>query len=260
MERGCTVSKITIDRSVVEEALDLLDTNYITQRNVEEVIADLRAALEQPEQESIRNLLISGAALAVAAERSGQYQGASWVADAVLGTETAPAPRNPDVPEAGFGESAVTKAVSSPESLGTEWAACTKLPVTVHVRYQRPGETHVSTREGITPVKPDDLIMRGVSGEEYPIGRAIFEQTYRMGEAEPTPQTEQPVGWVECDGSLVWNNREAAIGRNLYTSAPTPRKPLTAEQIEREIGYRLPPHSMNALLRLVNGITGEGAA
>lgn len=68
-----------------------------------------------------------------------------------------------------------------------EWTPCVKLPVTVHVRKQREGETHVSTREGITPVKPDDLIMRGVSGEEYPIGRAIFEQTYRIGEAHPAP-------------------------------------------------------------------------
>lgn len=62
--------------------------------------------------------------------------------------------------------------------LGAEWVPCIKRPIIVHVRNQRPGEQHVSTREGITPVKPDDLIMRGVSGEEYPIGRAIFEQTY----------------------------------------------------------------------------------
>lgn len=59
-----------------------------------------------------------------------------------------------------------------------EWTPCMKLPVVVHVRHQRDGERHVSTREGITPIKPDDLIMRGVSGEEYPIGRAIFDQTY----------------------------------------------------------------------------------
>ena len=66
------------------------------------------------------------------------------------------------------------------EPVGDEWTPCMKLPVVVHVRKQRPGEAHVSTREGITPVKPDDLIMRGVSGEEYPIGRAIFEQTYSL--------------------------------------------------------------------------------
>ena len=64
-----------------------------------------------------------------------------------------------------------------------------KLPVVVHVRKQRPGEAHVSTREGITPVNPDDLIKRGVSGEEYPIGRAIFEQTYTLDTTPPMEKT-----------------------------------------------------------------------
>jgi hypothetical protein len=80
----------------------------------------------------------------------------------------------------------VTAAPATPQPDPAEWKPCVKLPVTVHVREQRPGETHVSTREGITPVKPDDLIMRGVTGEEYPIGREIFERTYRMG-ATPQP-------------------------------------------------------------------------
>jgi hypothetical protein len=59
-----------------------------------------------------------------------------------------------------------------------QWTPCVKLPVVVYVRKQRDGESHVSTREGITPVKPDDLIMKGVNGEEYPIGKGIFEKTY----------------------------------------------------------------------------------
>ena len=81
------------------------------------------------------------------------------------------------------------------EPIGSDWEPCVKLPVTVHVRAQHPGETHVSTREGITPVKPDDLIMRGVSGEEYPIGRDIFERTYQRGEAPPQrkPLTEEEI-------------------------------------------------------------------
>jgi hypothetical protein len=74
------------------------------------------------------------------------------------------------------------------EPVGDEWTPCMKLPVVVHVRKQRHGESHVSTREGITPVKPDDLIMRGVSGEEYPIGRAIFEQTYTLDTTPPAAQ------------------------------------------------------------------------
>lgn len=72
------------------------------------------------------------------------------------------------------------------QELGSEWVSCMKLPVVVHVRNQREGEKHVSTREGITPVMPDDLIMRGVSGEEYPIGKAIFDQTYTFDIAPPT--------------------------------------------------------------------------
>ena len=39
----------------------------------------------------------------------------------------------------------------------------------------------------------------------------------RAALAEPV---QEPVAWVECDGDLVWNNREAAIGRNLYISPP----------------------------------------
>jgi hypothetical protein len=69
-----------------------------------------------------------------------------------------------------------------PDAIGPEWRPCVKLPITVHVREQRPGETHSSTREGLTPLLPDDLIMRGVQGEEYPIGRELFEQTYRLEE------------------------------------------------------------------------------
>jgi len=91
-------------------------------------------------------------------------------------------------------------ALAQPETagpvIGSEWTPCVKLPITVHVREQRPGEQHVSTREGITPVKPDDLIMRGVAGEEYPIGRELFEKTYRIGAHPPRdawrPASEPP--------------------------------------------------------------------
>ena len=70
-----------------------------------------------------------------------------------------------------------------PVAIGEEWKPCVKLPIIVHVREQRKGETHVSTREGITPVKEDDLIMRGVAGEEYPIGRELFNSTYTFDTA-----------------------------------------------------------------------------
>jgi hypothetical protein len=80
--------------------------------------------------------------------------------------------------------------LQGPTVIGPEWQPCVKLPITVHVREQRPGETHSSTREGITPLRPDDLIMRGVQGEEYPIGRELFNQTYRMEAALAQPEPE----------------------------------------------------------------------
>ena len=74
----------------------------------------------------------------------------------------------------------VDQYTEQPIAIGPEWQPCVKLPITVHVREQRLGEAHISTREGLTPLLPDDLIMRGVQGEEYPIGRELFEQTYRL--------------------------------------------------------------------------------
>ena len=72
-----------------------------------------------------------------------------------------------------------------PVAIGNEWKPCMKLPIVVHVREQREGETHVSTREGITPILPTDLIMRGVAGEEYPIGYELFNKTYTFEIAAP---------------------------------------------------------------------------
>ena len=101
------------------------------------------------------------------------------------------------------------KALAQPEQkpVGDDWTPCMKLPVVVYVRKQRLGESHVSTREGITPVKPDDLIMRGVSGEEYPIGRAIFEQTYSLNTAPPQRTEQEPVAWRTFDGEGGYDYR-----------------------------------------------------
>jgi hypothetical protein len=96
------------------------------------------------------------------------------------------------------------------EPVGDDWTPCMKLPVVVYVRKQRLGESHVSTREGITPVKPDDLIMRGVSGEEYPIGRAIFEQTYSLN---ITPPQRTWVGLTYEEKSEMWEISRAALPR-----------------------------------------------
>jgi hypothetical protein len=113
----------------------------------------------------------------------------------------------------------IKQARSAPtvQPVGDDWTPCMKLPVVVHVRQQRPGESHISTREGITPVKPDDLIMRGVSGEEYPIGRAIFEQTYTLDTTPPAQPVvpdamtsadiqehiEYVAGWNDCRQAML---------------------------------------------------------
>ena len=88
-------------------------------------------------------------------------------------------------------------------SIGDEFTACMKLPVIVHVRKQRDGETHISTREGLTPVKPDDLIMRGVLGEAYPIGRKIFEKTYTLDLSYAQP-TRKPLSEEEIEKLVPW--------------------------------------------------------
>ena len=93
-----------------------------------------------------------------------------------------------EINKVGEAMSALRQAIAEAEkqesvAIGEEWKPCVKLPIVVHVREQRKGETHVSTREGITPVKEDDLIMRGVAGEEYPIGRELFNRTYTFDTA-----------------------------------------------------------------------------
>ena len=73
-----------------------------------------------------------------------------------------------------------------------DWKPCIKKPVIVHYREIHPGETVVSTREGITPVLETDLLMMGVEGEVYPISRDIFEKTYRT-------DIENVLGGIDAD-------------------------------------------------------------
>ena len=113
--------------------------------------------------------------------------------------------------------------VQEPVALGDEWTPCMKLPVVVHVRQQRLGESHVSTREGITPVKPDDLIMRGVSGEEYPIGRLIFEQTYTLDTTPPAQPAQREPAPGYCKHCKQYTIEEPLPAAQ--------RKPLTKERI-----------------------------
>ena len=85
-------------RDAARQALEALKYSTPIPQNKlghEAAITALRAALEQPEQEpELRELLIGAAAMAVAAERKGEYQGASWVADAVLEQQGKEKPRS----------------------------------------------------------------------------------------------------------------------------------------------------------------------
>ena len=162
-------------------------------------MTDLRQAaqqaLEQPEQTKLTD---DADTLTIVYQRGRAIEGAHGIKENTFGGNSCSSatPSTPHPPQ------------QQAEPVGEEWTACMKLPIVVHVRQQRPGEEHVSTREGITPVKPDDLIMRGVSGEEYPIGRAIFEQTYSLDTTPP----QQPAEPVQENKTLIeWKERGEAI-------------------------------------------------
>ena len=61
----------------------------------------------------------------------------------------------------------------------TEWFKARKKPVVIEAREALPGES-IETREGTLVAQEGDLIIRGVQGEIYPIGREIFEETYEV--------------------------------------------------------------------------------
>jgi hypothetical protein len=112
-------------------------------------------------------------------------------------------------------------------TIGSDWTPCVKLPITVHVRSQRKDETHSSTREGIAPLRPDDLIMRGVQGEEYPIGRQLFEQTYRLG--SPRRPTDAELAALLMDTANFTSN----IRMELYASFSDLGMKLLSRHIDR---------------------------
>lgn len=98
-----------------------------------------------------------------------------------------------------------------PELPSGQWTPCRKKPVVVHVREQVPGEADVHTREGLTPLLPTDLVMRGVDGELYPIARDIFARTYDIVDGSQ-PVVTLPAGWeaqrtpvLGQDGEYCWS-------------------------------------------------------
>ena len=165
-------------RTAAQQALEALESLFTLQaddarpKRCGDAITALKAALEQP-------------------DRAQRMRDAGYTRRPTL-REMA----DPEQPE------------QEPVAIRHEWQPCVKLPVTVHVREQRPGESHVSTREGITPIRPDDLIMRGVAGEEYPIGRELFERTYRLGTHPPRREwrglTEEEIIDAVRESDLDW--------------------------------------------------------
>lgn len=113
-------------------------------------------------------------------------------------------------------------------AIGEEWKPCVKLPIVVHVREQRKSETHVSTREGITPVKEDDLIMRGVAGEEYPIGRELFNRTYTFDTAQPKRE------WVSLTEEEIFEATDL-FGEFRYGDAQGHKRLAFAQAIEAKL-------------------------
>lgn len=63
----------------------------------------------------------------------------------------------------------------------TKWKRCRKKPVEVEFREVRQGEDGVETLEGYKVAIGDThFIIRGVRGEEYPIRKDIFYETYEV--------------------------------------------------------------------------------
>lgn len=59
-----------------------------------------------------------------------------------------------------------------------DWFRARKRPVVVNVREPIDPPEEIHTREGTIVATEDDLVIRGVEGEIYPIGREIFAKTY----------------------------------------------------------------------------------
>jgi uncharacterized protein YukE len=90
----------------------------------------------------------------------------------------------------------------------------------------------------------DELAERGARPETNKQHQKIWDSAFnayscalnaaeKLRAAIEQAQKQEPVAWVECDGELVWNNREAAIGRNLYTAPPQREwQGLTDEEYE----------------------------
>lgn len=64
--------------------------------------------------------------------------------------------------------------------MSEDWKLCKKRPITVEYREVK-GKEKIKTREGtLYAYQGKDYIIRGVSGEIYPIKKEVFERTYEQ--------------------------------------------------------------------------------
>ena len=81
------------------------------------------------------------------------------------------------------------------------WRPCRKRPVVEHVR-DAVVDGKVFTRKGLAPpMRPDDLVLRGVNGELAIIGRDLFSRTYDLLDDTTPPASNDPSKEVNHAGA-----------------------------------------------------------
>jgi hypothetical protein len=92
-----------------------------------------------------------------------------------------------------------------------------------------------------------------------PVDQTVMELAESVGLIGPASRAHDLHGAIQRFHDLIVMN--ASIKAAAAFAAPPQRKPLTDEEIERHIGYRLPEYAMRLLLELVNerahGIGGD---
>lgn len=71
-----------------------------------------------------------------------------------------------------------------------EWLLVEKRPVQVHAK-RLTRRVEIETREGTVVGEPGDFLMVGIEGEVYPCDPEIFDETHRVLEAAPRPETDE---------------------------------------------------------------------
>ena len=94
-------------------------------------------------------------------------------------------------------------------------------------------EELLATADQLGDTLTDDLIMRGVAGEEYPIGRELFQRTYRLGTHPPRREWEQ----AEPVAYRYWKDKFACWE---YSDVPL-EFPAVPAGVEMEPLYTTPP-------------------